>query len=240
MESSVIFFHFFGSSKIIMARGNRRCSKVSGRKMVINDDDDDGDDDDLLFDKEEVDKKASQTKKGEEEVVVIDGNLGTSGGKKGKNLLQRLKESPPKKVKPNEGAVVNKTVEDTKQFIHRQSDESTKIDLKKVSVVESGRVLWYEEKDNGILTVYMGDVDDDSDLEVIVCMIRDEPDIDSKNEKMAEIRRLSVFDAPKGWVRPAEGSEICLTRATGHKLFTTGQAQFNGNAMRVREIKKEC
>jgi hypothetical protein len=85
----------------------------------------------------------------------------------------------------------------------------------------------------------MGDVDDDSNLDVIVSMVRNELNIDSRNEKMAEIQMLSVFDAPKGWVRPAEGSEICLTCARGHKPFTTGQAQFNGNALHVRKKKKE-
>lgn len=178
---------------------------------------------------------ASKETNKSEKVVTENKERTSNEDVKRKNLVALIKELP-KKVKVNHDPIVHNNTSETKSFIEQQNNSGTRVELRQgQDVIENGRVLWYEERaGQSILTVFLGDLGDDSDLNEIVGLIRDEEDAATRNERMCLIRRLSIFDVTETWTRPTEGSEISVARATGHRLFMNGQAQFNCNRSRVQ------
>lgn len=114
--------------------------------------------------------------------AVIDNKEGSNEESKRKNLVALIKELP-KKMKVNHDPIVHNNTLETKLFIEQQNNPGTRIELRQgQDVIENGRVLWYEERaGQPILTVFLGDLGDDSDLKELVCLIRDEEDAATKN-----------------------------------------------------------
>jgi hypothetical protein len=158
--------------------------------------------------------------------------------KKKKVISEKMMEMPPKILK--KGTFIHESADETIAFIRGLPDdfEEKKAFYKNKTIVEVGRVIWYEKKkDSSIITVFLLDIDDPSDMKWLAPLIRDEEDLDVKNWRMTLIRRLSIFDVPDKWICPKVGSNLEALHTTGHKLYLNGQAQFNCNFSKVQQGK---
>jgi hypothetical protein len=159
--------------------------------------------------------------------------------KKKKVISEKMMEMPPKMLK--KGTVIHESADETIEFIRALPNglEEKNAFYKNKTIVEVGRVIWYEKKkDSSILTVFLLDIDDPSDMDWLAPLIRDEEDMDVKNWRMTLIRRLSIFDVPDKWIHPKVGSNLEALHTTGHKLYMNGQAQFNCNFSKVQQGKQ--